>query len=70
MEKKFARLQRIDHNQPITEKTHSEFLHNLQLSLLLALREQGTLNTMNLRYAEEILNSQRRKRARKKQETS
>lgn len=63
MGKPFASLERIDHNQPITRKANYEFLHNLQSAILLALREQGRLNTMQHRYAEEKLKQQRRDRA-------
>ena len=58
MEKKFARLERIDHNLQITEETQYGFLHHLRLALLLALHEQGTLNRMQYRYAQEQLQQQ------------
>ena len=63
MEKKFAELQRIDNNEKITGETHYEFLYHLQRALLLALREQGRLNALQYRHAEESLKQQRRARA-------
>lgn len=68
MRKKFAELQRIDNNRPITKDHDYEFLYNLQNALLLALKEQGRLNGMQYRHAEESLKRQRRERARKKQQ--
>ena len=68
MEKKFAKLQEIEHDRNITEEADYEFLYQLQNALLLALREQGSLNAMQHRHAEEKLNQQRRERARKMQE--
>ena len=65
MAKKFAQLQRIDNNEQITMESHYEFLYHLQSAMLLALREQGKLNTMQHRYAEEKLKEQRRNRAKK-----
>lgn len=68
MEKKYACLERIDNNQRITKENNYAFLYHLQLALLLALREQRILSTMQYRYAEEILNNHRRIRARQKQD--
>ena len=65
MAKKFAQLQRIDNNEQITMESHYEFLYHLQSAMLLALREQGKLNTMQHRHAEEKLKEQRRNRAKK-----
>lgn len=62
MKKHFGELQRIDHNEAITEETHYEFLYHLQSAMLLALREKGTLGIMQHRYAEEKLKQQRRDR--------
>ena len=59
----FAMLQRIDHNDTITEETHYEFIYHLQSAVLLALRERGRLNAVQYRYAEEKLKQQRRTRA-------
>ena len=64
----FAKLDRIDHNEPITKESNYEFLHHLQQSLLLAIREQGWLSPMEHRYAEECLKQQRRERSMQKQE--
>ena len=63
MERKFAKLQQIDHDERITREGHDAFLHLLQSALLLSLRERGWLNTMQHRHAEERLNRQRRERA-------
>lgn len=68
MARKFAKLQRIEHNESITSESHYEFLYQLQHALLLALREQGRLSPTQLRHAEEKLRKQRRDRARRKQE--
>lgn len=65
MEKKFAQLQRIEHDRKITKDTDYQFLYHLQNALLLALKEQGRLSQMQYRYAEERLQAQRRDRARK-----
>lgn len=64
----FGKLDRIEHNEPITGESHYEFLYQFQHALLLALREQGRLSPMQLRYAQECLKKQRRDRARGKQE--
>lgn len=68
MGRKFAKLQQIELNEPITKENNYEFLYHLQRALLLALREQGLLNPMQHRHAEEKLRKQRRDRARRKQE--
>ena len=68
MAKNFAKLDRIDHNEPITMENHSEFLYHLQHALLLALREQEILNPMEYRHAEEMLKKQRMDRGKRKQE--
>ena len=68
MVRKFAALQRIDHNRKITSDTDYEFLYQLQSALLLALREQKLLTAMQLRQAQEGLQKQRRERAKGKQE--
>ena len=64
MSRQFAELQHINNNETITEETHYEFLYSLQSAILLALREQGRLNAMQHRHAEEGLKQQRRNRAR------
>ena len=63
MKKQYAQLYRIDHNVIITEEDNYGFLFHLQSSLLLALKEQGILNVMQYRHAEERLQQQRRDRA-------
>ena len=63
MTRPFAQLQHIDNNEAITEENHYEFLYHLHSALLLALQEQGRLNLMQHRYAEDKLNQQRRNRA-------
>lgn len=68
MARKFAKLDRIDHNEQITRESNYEFLYQLQHALLLALREQGKLTPMQHHHAEEKLKQQRRERARQKQE--
>lgn len=66
MARKFAKLQRIDNDHKITKDMDYEFLYHLQNGLLLALKEQGRLNEMQYRTAEERLKQQRRDRARKR----
>lgn len=66
--KRFAKLDWIEHNEPITRENNYEFLYQLQYALLLALQEQGRLTPMQHRHAEEKLKEQRRERARRKQE--
>lgn len=51
--KKFAELQRIECDHPITRETDQAFLDMLQSSLLLALKQQGRLNEMQYRNTEE-----------------
>lgn len=70
MTRKFAKLDRIENNELITMESNYEFLYQLQSALLLALREQGILNPMQHRHAEEKLKQQRRDRAKRKQEES
>ena len=65
MKRQFANLQHIDNNEAITKETNYEFLYHLQSAMLLALREQGRLNAMQHRHAEEKLKQQRRNRAKK-----
>ena len=68
MARKQIRLDRIEHNEPITTESHYEFFYQLQHALLLALREQGRLSPMQVRHAQELLRKQRRDRAKRKQE--
>lgn len=65
MERKFAELQRIDHDEEVTKENHYEFLYQLQNALLLGLKDQGRLNSMQYRHAAEKLNAQRQERAKK-----
>ena len=64
MKKQFAYLTHIAHNQPITQESNYSFLYHLQHAILMALQEQGRLNAMEFRHAEEKLDQQRRERAR------
>ena len=52
---------KIEHNRPITPESDGQFLHHLQISLLLALAERKLLNPMQLRTALDGLSKQRRK---------
>lgn len=63
MARKVPVLQYIDNNEPITRNNHYEFLHHLQSSLLLALRERERLDPVEHRHAQETLDRQRRERA-------
>lgn len=68
MAKRFAKLDWIDHNEPITNESNNEFLYQMQHALLLALWEQGKLTPVQYRHAEEKLKQQRRAQAKRKQE--
>lgn len=63
--KQFAVLCQIKNDYRITKDTEAEFLYHLQNGLLLTLKEQGRLNAMQYRYAEEKLRSQHRDRVKK-----
>ena len=63
MAKRFAYLERLDNDSAITYEGDYEFIYHLQISLLQALQEQGILNTIQYRQAQEKLNQQRRNRA-------
>ena len=54
-----AVLQKITNDRKITPELDSEFLFEYQKSLLLALKELGTLDEMQYRYAEQKLKTQR-----------
>lgn len=56
MAKQFAKFDRIEHNESITD----EFIDHLQFALLLALREQKNLDVIQYRNALERLQEQRR----------
>ncbi len=68
MAKQFASLERIENDRKITKETDYEFLHHLQTGLLLALKEQGRLNEIQYRHAQEKLNQQLRDVTRKNQQ--
>ena len=50
-----VKLQEIRQNEAIDQNTHPEFWYRLQLALLLALQEQGTLSFTACSLAEERL---------------
>ena len=56
-----AVLQTIENNREIIWDSDSEFLFAYQKAMLLALKELGTLDEMQYRYAEAALKEQRRK---------
>ena len=64
-----AVLQTIENNREIIWDSDSEFLFEYQKAMLLALKELGTLDEMQYRYAEAALKEQRRKLGCKKQLT-
>ena len=61
-----AVLQTIENNREIIWDSDSEFLFEYQKAMLLALKELGTLDEMQYRYAESILKEQRRQYVKKK----
>ena len=61
-----AVLQTIENNREIIWDSDSEFLFEYQKVMLLALKELGTLDEMQYRYAEAKLKEQRRKYVKKK----
>ncbi|MBM6926447.1 hypothetical protein [Pseudoflavonifractor phocaeensis] len=61
MTKPYASLEQIEHNHKITQETDHAFLYLLQGGLLLALKEQGRLNEMQYRQAQDCLDQQHRK---------
>ena len=61
--KRFCNLYRIDSNECITFEKNFDFLYHIQLSLLLALKDLGSLDKMQYRHAEERLKQQRQDRA-------
>lgn len=68
MEKRFAKLQEIRKDNPITPEEMDAYSFHLQKALLLALRERGILSPMAYHQGEEALNRQRRDRGRKRLE--
>ena len=61
-----AVLQTIENNRVIIWDSDSEFLFEYQKAMLLALKELGTLDEMQYRYAEAALKEQQRDFVRKK----
>lgn len=53
MKRAIYELNSIANNHQITKDTDNAFLFHLQGSILLALKEQGKLNLIQYRYAEE-----------------
>lgn len=68
MAKQYASLEKIEHNRKITRELDEPFLHRLQSGLLLALKEQGRLNEMQYRHAQERLDRQHREWSQKHQQ--
>lgn len=60
MAKQYASLKHIENNRRITRMSDDRFLHQLQTGLLLALKEQGILNEVQYRHAQDRLNRQNR----------
>ena len=65
---KFAELKRIEHNEKIARDSHYDVWYNLELGLLLALRERGTINVMQYHLCEKELQKQRIERTRRLKE--
>lgn len=53
----------VENNRNITKEDDSEFFFELQRGVLLTLKENGTLNEMQYRAAEEMLKDQRKELA-------
>ena len=60
---KFSRLMKIDGEREIRKNEDFDSWYHLELGLLLALKESGTLNAMQYRIAEDALREQRLERA-------
>ena len=58
MAKRYARLEYIEHDGPVSERTHPDFWERLQHGILLALREQDELTEMEYRHASDALGRQ------------
>lgn len=56
--KEQAVLVRVEHDREITKETDPKFWFEYQRAILLSLKEKGTLNEMQYRYAEKKLNNQ------------
>lgn len=61
-----AVLQTIENNREIVWDSDSEFLFEYQKAMLLALKELGTLDEMQYRYAEQTLKEQKQEYVKKK----
>ena len=61
---KFAKLKNIVGDREVRKDSDYDSWYCLEQGLLLALKESGTLNTMQYRMAEEALREQRAERAR------
>ena len=55
-----VKLVKIENNQTITKEVYVDFFHELQRGVLLSLKEEGKLNEMQYRNAEEALKMQQR----------
>ncbi len=60
MAKRFATLEKIEHNRKITREMDEPFLYRLQSGLLLALKEQGRLDQVQYHHAQDRLDRQHR----------
>lgn len=68
MERHFASLERVENDRKITPQLDASFFYRLQSGLLLALKEQGRLNEMQYRRAQDRLDWQRREWSAKRRE--
>lgn len=59
MVKRFTVLSKIENDHRITVESDPQFLYHVQHTVLLALRESGTISTIQYRQAEEGLRKQR-----------
>ena len=55
-----VRLTNVENNQTISRDVNFNFFYELQRGVLLSLKEDGKLNEMQYRNAEEVLKEQRR----------
>ena len=62
---KFSKLMNIRENREIRKDKDYDCWYSLEQGVLLALRESGTLNAMQYRMAEEVLQEQRAEYARR-----
>lgn len=58
--KRIAELISIENNRPVSKSTDAEFWYQFQNSVLLALKQAGTLTEMQYRCAEEKISNKRR----------